>query len=76
MGGKELEEKNLKNGPVAPLIRFNSEEEVIKKSNNTKYGLASHLYTNNLSRAYRVSKQLDYGIVGRPHLQFKVLLVA
>lgn len=51
-------------GPVAPLIRFNSEEEVIKKSNNTKYGLASYLYTNNLSRAYRVSEQLDYGMVG------------
>lgn len=51
-------------GPIAPLIRFTTEEEVIEKANNTEYGLASYLFTNDLSRAYRVSEKLDYGMVG------------
>ena len=51
-------------GPVAPLIRFSSEEEVIKKANNIEYGLASYFYTNDLSRMYRVAEQLEYGMVG------------
>ncbi|TDK64079.1 NAD-dependent succinate-semialdehyde dehydrogenase [Bacillus salipaludis] len=51
-------------GPVAPLIRFSSEEEVIQKANNVEYGLASYFYTNDLSRTYRVSEQLEYGMVG------------
>ena len=51
-------------GPVAPLIRFETEEEVIEKANNTNYGLASYIYTNNLSRMYRVTEQLEYGMVG------------
>lgn len=51
-------------GPVIPLLRFQSEEEVIKRANNIEYGLASYFYTNDLSRKYRVSEQLDYGMVG------------
>ncbi|MFM1653632.1 NAD-dependent succinate-semialdehyde dehydrogenase [Brevibacillus sp. B_LB10_24] len=51
-------------GPVAPLIRFFSEEEVIRRANDTEYGLASYFYTNDLSRMYRVSEKLDYGMVG------------
>ena len=51
-------------GPVAPLIRFSSEEEVIKKANDVEYGLASYFYTNDLSRRYRVAEQLEYGMVG------------
>lgn len=51
-------------GPVAPLIRFTSEEEVIRKANDTPYGLAAYFYTNDLSRMYRVSEKLEYGIVG------------
>ena len=51
-------------GPVAPLITFSNEQEVIEKANNTEYGLASYFYTNDLSRVYRVSEQLEYGIVG------------
>ncbi|MBU8878013.1 NAD-dependent succinate-semialdehyde dehydrogenase [Bacillus sp. FJAT-29790] len=51
-------------GPVAPLIRFNSEEEVIKKANDIEYGLTSYFYTNDLSRMYRVSEKLEYGMVG------------
>lgn len=51
-------------GPVAPLIRFHTEEEVIQKANNIEYGLASYIYTNDLSRMYRVSEKLEYGMVG------------
>ncbi|RNB81204.1 NAD-dependent succinate-semialdehyde dehydrogenase [Brevibacillus fluminis] len=51
-------------GPVAPLIRFFTEEEVIQKANAIEYGLASYFYTNDLSRMYRVSESLEYGMVG------------
>ncbi|MEH7525805.1 NAD-dependent succinate-semialdehyde dehydrogenase [Bacillus sp. JJ1503] len=51
-------------GPVAPLIRFTDEDEVIEKANNTEYGLASYFYTNDVSRVYRVSEKLEYGMVG------------
>ncbi|SEN03456.1 succinate-semialdehyde dehydrogenase / glutarate-semialdehyde dehydrogenase [Mesobacillus persicus] len=51
-------------GPVAPLIRFSDEDDVIQKANNTEYGLASYVYTNDLSRAHRVSEKLEYGMVG------------
>ena len=51
-------------GPVAPLIRFTDEDEVIKKANNIEFGLASYFYTNDLSRAHRVSEKLEYGMVG------------
>lgn len=51
-------------GPVAPLQTFQTEEEVLEKANNTPYGLAAYLYTRDLSRAIRVSEQLEYGIVG------------
>lgn len=51
-------------GPIAPLIRFHSEEEVIQKANDIEYGLASYFYTNDLSRMYRVAEKLEYGMVG------------
>jgi len=51
-------------GPVAPLFRFNTEEEVIAAANNTPYGLAAYLYTNNLSRSLRVGEALEVGMVG------------
>ncbi|USK36258.1 NAD-dependent succinate-semialdehyde dehydrogenase [Bacillus sp. F19] len=51
-------------GPVIPLLRFRSEEEVIERANNIEYGLASYFYTKDLSRMYRVSEKLDYGMVG------------
>lgn len=51
-------------GPVAPIILFDTEEEVIQLANDTPYGLAAYLYTNNLSRALRISEILEYGIVG------------
>lgn len=51
-------------GPVAPVFEFTSEEEVIKLANETQYGLASYLYTKDVSRIFRVSEALEYGIVG------------
>ncbi|MFC9600506.1 NAD-dependent succinate-semialdehyde dehydrogenase [Peribacillus butanolivorans] len=51
-------------GPVIPLIKFKSEEEVIERANAIEYGLASYFYTKDLSRKYRVSEQLEYGMVG------------
>ncbi|MGT2509590.1 aldehyde dehydrogenase family protein [Cupriavidus basilensis] len=51
-------------GPVAPILTFDTEEEVIEQANNTVYGLAAYLYTNDLNRAFRVSEALEYGIVG------------
>jgi succinate-semialdehyde dehydrogenase / glutarate-semialdehyde dehydrogenase len=51
-------------GPVAPLIRFTTEEEVIQKANNINYGLASYFYTKDASRAIRVAEKLEYGMVG------------
>jgi succinate-semialdehyde dehydrogenase/glutarate-semialdehyde dehydrogenase len=51
-------------GPVAPLIRFSTEKEVIEKANNIEYGLAAYFYTKDISRVYRVMEDLEYGIVG------------
>lgn len=51
-------------GPVAPLLRFEDEEEAIRLANDTEFGLASYLFTTNLSRAFRVSEALEYGMVG------------
>jgi succinate-semialdehyde dehydrogenase/glutarate-semialdehyde dehydrogenase len=51
-------------GPVAPIIPFDSEEEVIQHANNTEYGLAAYFYTQNISRAVRVSEALEFGIIG------------
>ncbi|MCX7354854.1 MAG: NADP-dependent succinate-semialdehyde dehydrogenase [Alphaproteobacteria bacterium] len=51
-------------GPVAPIIRFKEEAEVVKMANDTEFGLASYFYTRDLGRAWRVSEALEYGIVG------------
>ena len=51
-------------GPVAPLFSFSSEEEVIERAINTPFGLASYFYTKDLAKSWRVSEQLEYGIVG------------
>jgi len=51
-------------GPVAPIIAFDTEEEVLDMANDTVYGLASYLYTRDISRAMRVFEQLRFGIVG------------
>jgi succinate-semialdehyde dehydrogenase/glutarate-semialdehyde dehydrogenase len=51
-------------GPVAPLFKFESEEEVIEQANDTIFGLASYFYASDLGRVWRVSEQLEYGMVG------------
>ena len=51
-------------GPVAPLLRFDSEAEVLRLANETEYGLAAYFYTRDHARVWRVSRQLEYGIVG------------
>ena len=51
-------------GPVAPLFRFNTEQEAIAMANDTEFGLAAYMYTRDLARSWRVSEALEYGIVG------------
>lgn len=51
-------------GPVAPLFRFSTEEEVIAQANATEFGLACYLYARDLGRVWRVSEALEYGMVG------------
>ena len=50
-------------GPVAGLFRFNDESEVIEAANNTPFGLAAYLFTENTRRIFRISEALEYGIV-------------
>lgn len=51
-------------GPVAAISRFSDEAEAIRLANDTPYGLASYMYTQDLGRAWRVMEQLEYGMVG------------
>ncbi|RLP24368.1 NAD-dependent succinate-semialdehyde dehydrogenase [Mesorhizobium sp. YM1C-6-2] len=51
-------------GPVAPVFRFEAEEEAIRLANDTEFGLAAYFYTGNLGRAFRVMEGLKYGMVG------------
>jgi succinate-semialdehyde dehydrogenase/glutarate-semialdehyde dehydrogenase len=51
-------------GPVAPLFRFQSEQEAIAMANDTEFGLAAYFYTRDLGRSWRVAEALEYGIVG------------
>jgi len=50
-------------GPVAPLFKFETEEEAINMANDTEYGLASYFFTKDLGRAFRVMEKLEYGMV-------------
>jgi succinate-semialdehyde dehydrogenase/glutarate-semialdehyde dehydrogenase len=51
-------------GPVAPLFRFETEQEALRMANDTEFGLAAYLYTRDLSRAWRCAEALEYGMVG------------
>ena len=51
-------------GPVAPIYKFSSDEEVIKMANDTPYGLASYFYSRDIGRVWRVAEALEYGMVG------------
>lgn len=51
-------------GPVAPLFRFKTDEEVIELANRTEFGLASYFYSRDIGRIWRVAEALEYGMVG------------
>jgi succinate-semialdehyde dehydrogenase/glutarate-semialdehyde dehydrogenase len=51
-------------GPVAPIFRFSTEQEVIKLANATEFGLAAYFYGRDIGRIFRVAEALEYGIVG------------
>ncbi|CAH0539673.1 NAD-dependent succinate-semialdehyde dehydrogenase [Vibrio marisflavi] len=51
-------------GPVAPVIKFDSDEELIDMANDTVYGLASYFYSQNIHRIWKVAEALQYGMVG------------
>ncbi|WP_394145293.1 NAD-dependent succinate-semialdehyde dehydrogenase [Vibrio atypicus] len=51
-------------GPVSTIFRFSDEDDVIRRANDTPFGLAAYFYTQNHSRVWRVGEALEYGIVG------------
>jgi len=51
-------------GPLAPLFRFSSDEEVVQYANDTIYGLAAYFYSRDIGRIWRVAEALEYGMVG------------
>ena len=51
-------------GPVAPIVRFDDEEEAVRLANDTEYGLVSYLYTRDLRRGLRMADRLEAGMVG------------
>jgi succinate-semialdehyde dehydrogenase/glutarate-semialdehyde dehydrogenase len=61
-GAKMLNEEIF--GPVASIQTFKSEDEAIRRANDTEYGLVAYLYTKDLSRGMRVSEQLEFGMIG------------
>ena len=51
-------------GPLAPIVTFKTKEEAIQQANNSSYGLAAYVFTQNLSNAVSIAEELQYGIVG------------
>jgi succinate-semialdehyde dehydrogenase / glutarate-semialdehyde dehydrogenase len=51
-------------GPIAPIFKFSTEEEVVQMANDTEFGLASYFYSRDIGRIWRVAEALEYGIVG------------
>src|SRR3546814_6178654 len=51
-------------GPVAPLVRFSTEEQALSIANDTRAGLAGYFYSRDLNRAWRVAEALECGMVG------------
>jgi succinate-semialdehyde dehydrogenase/glutarate-semialdehyde dehydrogenase len=51
-------------GPLAPLFRFSSDDEVVRLANDTEFGLAAYFYSRDIGRIWRVAEQLEYGMVG------------
>ena len=51
-------------GPVLPILTFENEDEVIKEANNTEFGLAAYVYTQDHQRIWRLGETLEYGMIG------------
>jgi succinate-semialdehyde dehydrogenase/glutarate-semialdehyde dehydrogenase len=51
-------------GPLAPVFRFETEEEAIRLANDTEYGLAAYFFTRDNARIWRVGEALEFGVVG------------
>ncbi|WP_206956374.1 NAD-dependent succinate-semialdehyde dehydrogenase [Trinickia acidisoli] len=51
-------------GPVAPLFKFSSDDEVVRFANDTEFGLAAYFYSRDIGRVWRVAEALEYGMVG------------
>ncbi|MDR5735170.1 NAD-dependent succinate-semialdehyde dehydrogenase [Caballeronia sp. LZ025] len=51
-------------GPLAPLFRFSTDEEVVRLANDTEFGLAAYFYSRDIGRVWRVAEALEYGMVG------------
>jgi succinate-semialdehyde dehydrogenase/glutarate-semialdehyde dehydrogenase len=51
-------------GPLAPIFRFSSDEEVVQMANDTEFGLAAYFYSRDVGRVWRVAEALEYGMVG------------
>jgi succinate-semialdehyde dehydrogenase/glutarate-semialdehyde dehydrogenase len=51
-------------GPVAPLIRFKSEDDAVRLANDTEFGLAGYFYSRDVGRVWRVAERMEVGMVG------------
>jgi succinate-semialdehyde dehydrogenase/glutarate-semialdehyde dehydrogenase len=51
-------------GPVASVQRFSSDDDVIRRANDTEYGLVAYLFTRHMARGLRMSERLDFGMIG------------
>lgn len=51
-------------GPVAPIVKFEDEADVIQQANNTEFGLAAYFYSRDIGRVFRTAEALEYGIIG------------
>ena len=51
-------------GPLAPIFKFSSDEEVVRLANDTEFGLAAYFYSRDIGRVWRVAEALEYGMVG------------
>lgn len=51
-------------GPVAPVFRFSSDDEIVELANDTRFGLAAYMYSRDMSRIWRTAEALEYGMVG------------